>query len=58
MGWDVIRAITNVLLILLAGPAVLGVLRRIARRAAFGTAPRGHRLATGRPSDKSWISRR
>ena len=36
MGWDVIRAITNVLLILLLGPAVLAVLRRAARRAAFG----------------------
>jgi energy-coupling factor transport system substrate-specific component len=39
MGWDVMRAITNVILIVLAGPAVLGVLRRVARRAAFGTAP-------------------
>ena len=39
MGWDVMRAITNVVLILLAGPAVLGVLRRVARRAAFGAAP-------------------
>ncbi len=39
MGWDVIRAITNVLLILLLGPAVLAVLRRTARRAAFGAAP-------------------
>jgi energy-coupling factor transport system substrate-specific component len=39
MGWDIMRAITNVILIVLAGPAVLGVLRRVARRAAFGTAP-------------------
>ena len=36
MGWDVMRAITNVILILLLGPAVLAVLRRTARRAAFG----------------------
>ncbi len=36
MGWDVIRAITNVLLMVLLGPAVLAVLRRTARRAAFG----------------------
>lgn len=36
MGWDVVRAITNVLLIVLLGPAVLAVLRRTARRAAFG----------------------
>ena len=39
MGWDVIRAITNVVLILLLGPAVLAVLRRTARRAAFGAPP-------------------
>ena len=45
MGWDVIRAITNVLLILLLGPAVLGVLRRTARRAAFGSAPPTERAA-------------
>ena len=36
LGWDVVRAITNVVLILLLGPAVLAVLRRTARRAAFG----------------------
>ncbi len=36
MGWDVLRALTTVALILLVGPAVLGVLRRTARRAAFG----------------------
>ena len=34
-GWDVGRAITTVLLVLLAGPAVLAALRRAARRAAF-----------------------
>jgi energy-coupling factor transport system substrate-specific component len=38
MGWDVMRAVTNVVLILLLGPAVLAVLRRTARRAAFGRA--------------------
>ena len=38
MGWDIVRAITNVILILLLGPAVLAVLRRAARRAAFGSA--------------------
>ena len=37
-GWDLGRALTNVLLVLLAGRAVLGALRRAARRAAF-TAP-------------------
>ena len=36
MGWDVVRAVTNVVLIVLLGPAVLAVLRRTARRASFG----------------------
>lgn len=35
LGWDLGRAVTSVLLVLLAGPAVLGVLRRASRRAAF-----------------------
>jgi energy-coupling factor transport system substrate-specific component len=35
MGWDVGRAITTVVLVLLAGPAVLASLRRASRRAAF-----------------------
>lgn len=35
LGWDLGRALTNVLLILLTGRAVLGALRRAARRAAF-----------------------
>ena len=39
MGWDVLRAITNVILVVLFGPAVLAVLRRTARRAVFGSAP-------------------
>jgi hypothetical protein len=39
MGWDIVRAITNVILVVLLGPAVLAVLRRTARRAAFGPAP-------------------
>jgi energy-coupling factor transport system substrate-specific component len=36
-GWDTGRAITNVILIALAGPAVLVTLRRAARRAVFGS---------------------
>ena len=36
LGWDIGRAITNVVLILLLGPAVLATLRRASRRAAFG----------------------
>jgi energy-coupling factor transport system substrate-specific component len=35
LGWDTGRAVTNFLLILIVGPAVLAVLRRAARRAAF-----------------------
>ncbi|MEE6262736.1 ECF transporter S component [Plantactinospora sonchi] len=35
LGWDTGRALTNTVVILLAGPAVLAVLRRAARRAAF-----------------------
>lgn len=35
LGWDLGRALTNVVLILLTGHAVLGALRRTARRAAF-----------------------
>ena len=38
MGWDVMRATTNVVLVVLVGPAVLAALRRTARRAAFGPA--------------------
>jgi energy-coupling factor transport system substrate-specific component len=35
LGWDLGRAITNVVAILVLGPAILAVLRRAARRAAF-----------------------
>lgn len=35
LGWDIGRALTNVALILLTGRAVLGALRRAARKAAF-----------------------
>ncbi|GAA1960015.1 ECF transporter S component [Amycolatopsis minnesotensis] len=35
LGWDTGRAITNVVAILLVGPAVLATLRRASRRAAF-----------------------
>ncbi len=35
LGWDLGRALTNVVLIMLTGRAVLGALRRAARRAAF-----------------------
>ena len=35
MGWDVGRAVTTVVFVLLAGPAVLAALRRASHRAAF-----------------------
>lgn len=35
LGWDTGRALTNLVLILLAGPAALATFRRAARRAAF-----------------------
>jgi energy-coupling factor transport system substrate-specific component len=35
LGWDTGRAITNLVLILLVGPAMLATFRRAARRAAF-----------------------
>lgn len=37
LGWDTGRAITNFVLVLVVGPAVLRVLRRAARRAAFSS---------------------
>jgi energy-coupling factor transport system substrate-specific component len=36
LGWDIPRAATNALLMVIFGPAVLAAFRRIARRAAFG----------------------
>jgi energy-coupling factor transport system substrate-specific component len=35
LGWDTGRAVTNFFLVLVVGPALLSVLRRAARRAAF-----------------------
>jgi energy-coupling factor transport system substrate-specific component len=39
LAWDVGRAITTVLLVGVTGSAILAVLRRAVRRAAFGAAP-------------------
>jgi energy-coupling factor transport system substrate-specific component len=36
LGWDLPRAITNAVLVLLVGRPVLAALRRVARKAAFG----------------------
>jgi energy-coupling factor transport system substrate-specific component len=36
MGWDLVRAVTNAVLVLLVGAPVLAALRRASRRAAFG----------------------
>jgi energy-coupling factor transport system substrate-specific component len=35
LGWDLGRALTTVVLLMFVGPAILGALRRAARRAAF-----------------------
>jgi energy-coupling factor transport system substrate-specific component len=35
-GWDIPRAVTNAVLMVVFGPAVLAALRRVSRRAAFG----------------------
>lgn len=35
LGWDTLRALTNLVLIVVTGPAVLAALRRAGRRAAF-----------------------
>ena len=35
LGWDTGRAVTNIVLVLVAGPAALATFRRAARRAAF-----------------------
>jgi len=35
LGWDLVRGLTNVVLILVTGPAILATLRRAARKAAF-----------------------
>jgi energy-coupling factor transport system substrate-specific component len=43
LGWDIGRAVTTVILVALLGPAVMGALRRAARRSAF--APAGRTVA-------------
>lgn len=40
LGWDIGRAVTTSLLVIVAGPAVLSALRRVSRLAAFEAAPR------------------
>jgi energy-coupling factor transport system substrate-specific component len=37
LGWDVGRAVTNLILLLVLGPALLSIFRRAARKAAFAT---------------------
>jgi energy-coupling factor transport system substrate-specific component len=38
LGWDLPRGVLNAVLVMVAGPALLRVFRRAARRAAFGSA--------------------
>ena len=60
LGWDMGRAITNVVLIALVGPAVLAALRRASRKARFGTSdhsPGGNRssgVTRGSPQSFSY----
>ena len=51
LGWDLGRAVTNVALLLLLGPAVLATLRRAARRAAFA-APVAFRQGGPAPAER------
>jgi energy-coupling factor transport system substrate-specific component len=57
LGWDLPRAATNAVLVLVAGRPVLAALRRVARRAAFGQAGRfvgsGAPPAAGPPTDRA-----
>lgn len=50
LGWDTGRALTNLVCILLAGPAVLTVFRRAARKARF-QAPVRFKATGSRPKD-------
>jgi energy-coupling factor transport system substrate-specific component len=55
LGWDIGRAVTNAVLVLVTGRAVLGALRRAARRAAFAAPvefadPRSEERGAGRES--------
>ncbi|QIB48506.1 ECF transporter S component [Streptomyces aureoverticillatus] len=56
LGWDTGRAVTNFVCVMLAGPAVLTVLRRAARKARFQApvrfaAPQPRRPDAGEPAD-------
>lgn len=52
LGWDTGRAITNAVLIVLVGPALLATLRRASRRASFGVRGTfGSREPADRPAE-------
>jgi energy-coupling factor transport system substrate-specific component len=51
LGFDVPRAIGNVVLILLVGGALMRTLRRASRKASFGTTPRFSRVDDAETSD-------
>ncbi len=48
-GWDLVRAVVNAVLVLVAGRPVLATLRRAARRAAFGARPDFHPAGVSLP---------
>ncbi len=55
MGWDLVRALTNAVLVLVAGAPVLAALRRAARRAAFGAPVTfGRRSRRGPTAPLAW----
>lgn len=57
LGWDLGRALTNAVLISVTGRAVLGALRRAARRAAFEEPVAFVEAATARRSDPAQVAR-
>jgi energy-coupling factor transport system substrate-specific component len=54
LGWDIGRALTTAALVAVTGRAVLGALRRAARRAAF-EAPVAFAAAAPRPGDRAGV---
>lgn len=58
LGWDLVRGLTNVVLILVTGPAILATLRRAARKAAFAPVGRAVSEASGQSRPLSTSARR
>jgi energy-coupling factor transport system substrate-specific component len=54
LGWDIGRALTTAVLVCLTGKAVLGALRRAARRAAFDAPVTFGAPTVGSPTVEPW----